>query len=85
MLLDGGLASLVVHQVAGDQETRLVFLLNLLLGVLGVFLLFGEIDNCEVGALASGKDRYGPADAGTGGRLVSTAHACRGEERRLSE
>jgi len=66
MLVDGLLALLVVHQVAGDQQALAALLLDHLLGVLGVGLLLGEVDDADVGALAGVEDGNGTADAGTG-------------------
>jgi hypothetical protein len=65
MLLDGLLALGVVHQVAGDQQALVALLLDHFLGVLGVRLLLGEVDDADVGALAGEQDGDGAANAGT--------------------
>jgi hypothetical protein len=55
MLLNGFLACVVVHEVTGDKETLVTFLLDHSLGLFGVFLLFWEVDDCHVCAF-TGKE-----------------------------
>lgn len=68
MLLDGLAASFVVHEVAWDEEALLAFVFDHFLGLAGVFFLFGEIDDCDVGAFAGEEDGHGAAYAGAVGR-----------------
>lgn len=56
MLLDGFLASLVVHEISGEQNTLTTLLLNHLLGLFGISLLFGEVHDCHVSAFAGEED-----------------------------
>jgi len=65
VLLHGLLALGVVHQVAGDEKTLTALLLDQGFGLLGVFLLLGEIHDCDVGALAREEDGDRAANSGT--------------------
>jgi hypothetical protein len=74
VLLDGVLALAVVHQIAGNQQALAALLLDHLLGVLGVGLLLGQVDDADVGAFARVQDGDGPADAGAD--RVSSLRVC---------
>lgn len=69
MLLHGLFARVVVHQIPGDQQALGAFLLHHLLRVFGIYLLLGEVDNADVGALARKEDGDGPPDAGAGNNV----------------
>ena len=56
VLLDGVFASLVVHEVSGEQNTLAALLLDHLLGLFGVFLLLGEVHDCHVSTFAGEED-----------------------------
>lgn len=56
MFRDGILAVFRGHEVAGDKETLPPLLLDHLLGVLGVGLLLGEVNDSDVCALPGEQD-----------------------------
>jgi hypothetical protein len=66
VLLDGLAARFIVHEIARNKEALLSFLFDHFLGLAGVFLFFGEVDDCDVGAFAGEEDGDGAAYAGAG-------------------
>ena len=48
VLLDGLAASLVVHEITGNQKALAALLLDHLLGVLGVRLLLWQVDDRDI-------------------------------------
>lgn len=67
MFVNGILTSLVIHEIARDQKAGLVLSFDGPLGILGVLLLFGEIDDTDVGILPG--HEYGHCAANTGAKI----------------
>jgi len=59
------LAFVVVHQVSGDQKTLLTFLFHQFLGLLSVVLLFGKVNDRDIGPFTCEQNRNSPANART--------------------
>jgi hypothetical protein len=64
VLVDGALASFIIHEVAGNEVALLAFLSDEFPRFLGVLLFLGEVDDCYIGSFPCEEDSDRSANSG---------------------